>query len=171
MVSQEKEIIAAAGWIANARYLVAFTGAGVSVESGIPPFRGEEGLWNEYDPAALDIDYFKSNPADSWKVIFEIFYHFFLEAKPNNAHKFLSRLENRNLLKSVITQNIDNLHQEAGSKTVIEYHGNSKYLLCPICGSRQPVSEIDFDPLPPLCDKDQSVLKPDFVFLENRYLR
>ena len=164
MVSEEKNIISAAGWIANAKHLVAFTGAGISVESGIPPFRGEEGLWNKYDPMALDINYFLQNPVDSWHVIFEIFYHYFLEARPNQAHKLLSRLENSGILKAVITQNIDNLHQEAGSGHVIEYHGNSKYLICEICGKRYPVAEIDFNPLPPRCALDQKVLKPDFVF-------
>jgi NAD-dependent deacetylase len=164
MNSGEQKIINAAGWIANARYLVAFTGAGISVESGIPPFRGEEGLWSKYDPKALDISYFTSNPSDSWRVIFEIFYHYFLDARPNPAHKLLAMLESKEILKSVITQNIDNLHQEAGSKTVIEYHGNSKHLICNTCGRRTPVTEIDFNVLPPRCHSDQSILKPDFVF-------
>jgi len=164
MSTEEKNIISAAGWIANSNNLVAFTGAGISVESGIPSFRGKNGLWSKYNPEALDIQYFRSNPIDSWKVIFEIFYHFFLEAKPNIAHRLLAQLESRHLLKALITQNIDNLHQEAGSKTVIEYHGNSKHLICSSCGTRHPVVEIDLKPLPPRCSNDQTVLKPDFVF-------
>lgn len=164
MATEEKNIITAAGWIANSQNLVAFTGAGISVESGIPSFRGKDGLWSKYNPEALDIQYFNSNPANSWKVIFEIFYHFFLEAKPNQAHGLLSQLEHKGILKALITQNIDNLHQEAGSKAVIEYHGNSKYLICPACGARHPVAEINLKPLPPRCQSDHSVLKPDFVF-------
>lgn len=164
MVADDRDIISAAGWIANASHLVAFTGSGISVESGIPTFRGDEGIWSKYDPMALDINYFESNPSDSWRVIFEIFYHYFLEARPNRAHKLLARLENSNILKAVITQNIDNLHQEAGSEKVIEYHGNSKYLICNECGTRHPVSEIEFNPLPPRCKFDGTILKPDFVF-------
>src|SRR6056297_1553429 len=104
--------------ILNSKHTTGYTGAGVSVESGIPPFRGKDGLWNKYDPGILDLDYFYSNPLDSWQVIKEIFYEFFGSAKPNNAHYALAELEKLDLVKAVITQNIDNLHQEAGSKTV-----------------------------------------------------
>lgn len=67
----------AADLIRSSAYTTAFTGAGISVESGIPPFRGEKGLWNKYDPMTLELDYFHSYPYDSWKVIVEIFYEFF----------------------------------------------------------------------------------------------
>ena len=164
MVGNEKEIIQAAGLIANANHLIAFTGAGISVESGIPPFRGDGGIWSRYDPANLEIDYFKTNPGQSWKVISSIFYEYFLDATPNQAHYLLAKLENSGLLKGIITQNIDNMHQEAGSSQVIEYHGNSKWLVCGTCGSRYEVTEISLDPLPPRCSGDNDVLKPDFVF-------
>lgn len=164
MVCSEQDIIKAAGWIANSKHLVAFTGAGISVESGIPPFRGEEGIWSKHDPSILDIDYFCKHPAESWKAISEIFYHYIMEASPNPAHYMLARMEKEGLLKSVITQNIDNMHQEAGNQEVIEYHGNSKWLKCGKCGSRYEVSEVNLEPLPPRCDSDLEVLKPDFVF-------
>jgi len=164
MLSSEKEIIKAASLIVNSKHLVAFTGAGISVESGIPPFRGEGGIWSQYDPSILDIDYFCSNPIKSWESITEIFYSFFVEARPNAAHYLLARLEREGLLKAVITQNIDNMHTEAGNSQVIEYHGNSRWLICSSCGERYQMADISLEPLPPRCLEDQEVLKPDFVF-------
>lgn len=164
MSCSEQEIIQAAGIIANAKHLVAFTGAGISVESGIPAFRGEDGIWSKYDPSILDIDYFSSHPSESWKAISQIFYQFFLDARPNPAHYLLSRLEKEGMLQSVITQNIDNMHYEAGNNQVIEYHGSSKWLKCSQCGERYELSDISLDPLPPRCQEDSEVLKPDFVF-------
>ncbi|MEN8228621.1 MAG: Sir2 family NAD-dependent protein deacetylase [Bacteroidota bacterium] len=164
MIGSEKEIIEAAGLIANAKHLVAFTGAGISVESGIPPFRGEGGIWSSYDPTVLDIEYFSSHPSESWEVISKIFYEFFSDAEPNAAHYLLANLEQKGLLKAVITQNIDNMHWEAGNAKVIEYHGNSKWLKCNHCGERYEISQVSLNPLPPRCLNDQEVLKPDFVF-------
>lgn len=164
MICSEQDIIKAAGWIANARHLVAFTGAGISVESGIPPFRGEGGIWSRYDPAILDIDYFHRRPLESWEAITEIFYKYFHDARPNQAHLLLSRLEQEGMLKAVVTQNIDNMHHEAGNREVIEYHGNSKWLICRRCGTRYKLSEISLDTLPPRCQNDRGILKPDFVF-------
>lgn len=142
----------------------AFTGAGISVESGIPPFRGEDGLWSRYDPMVLDINYFHSYPLESWKVIKEIFYEFFRDAQPNIAHVVLAQMEKKKLLSAVITQNIDNLHQEAGSKVVYEYHGNARRLICTKCGKYYKPSEVDLDKLPPRCNRDNAILKPDFIF-------
>jgi len=154
----------AADWIRSSSRTVAFTGAGVSVESGIPPFRGENGLWNKYDPVFLDIDYFHQQPRGSWMKIKEIFYDFFGSAECNAAHIALAALENAGFVHSVITQNIDNLHQEAGSKTVYEFHGNSRNLVCTGCSAQYPANEIDFSDLPPVCEKCDKVLKPDFIF-------
>jgi len=108
-------IRAAASLIRSARYLTAFTGAGISVESGIPPFRGEGGLWSKYDPRMLELDYFLSHPETAWPVIREIFYDNFGKARPNVAHLALARLEAAGTLHVLITQNIDNLHSAAGS--------------------------------------------------------
>ncbi|MBN2773612.1 MAG: RNA polymerase subunit sigma [Prolixibacteraceae bacterium] len=154
----------AAELIKKSDYNIAFTGAGISVESGIPPFRGEHGLWNKYDPHVLDLDYFFSDPVGCWISIREIFYDFFSESKPNKAHLALAEMERRGMLKSIVTQNIDNLHFEAGNKTVYEFHGNSKKLKCPICGKIIPVQEVDLKELPPRCPDDNNVLKPDFIF-------
>jgi len=92
--------------IKNSKKLITFTGAGMS---GIPTFRGKEGLWSRYDPVILDIDYFKANPKESWQKIKEIFYDFMIDTKPNFAHEYLTFLENKGILKAVITQNIDGL--------------------------------------------------------------
>lgn len=154
----------AAEILKKSKYTIAFTGAGISVESGIPPFRGELGLWNKYDPKVLDINYFIQYPEDSWISIREIFYDFFASSKPNIAHNVLAKMEEKELLKSIVTQNIDNLHYEAGNKTVYEFHGNSKKLKCLECGELTNVNSADLQILPPRCAKDGSILKPDFIF-------
>jgi NAD-dependent deacetylase len=167
------EIRSAAALIRGARHLTAFTGAGISVESGIPPFRGEGGLWGSYDPHCLELDYFHAHPAEAWKLIREIFYGHFGRVVPNAAHRVLARLETegwpqngtgeRRRLEAVITQNIDGLHREAGSRNVIEFHGNWRDLVCTRCGKRRPASPEAFRRLPPLCECN-GVLKPDFIF-------
>ena len=160
----ENKIKEAVELIKNSKRTTAFTGAGISVESGIPPFRGDGGLWNKYDPVVLDLNYFFSNPRESWLVIKEIFYDFFGTAKFNRAHEVLAEMEKQNYLSAVITQNIDNLHQEAGSKVVHEFHGNSKTLICTSCKKKFPVKEDTFRNLPPKCEDCGSLLKPDFIF-------
>ncbi len=150
--------------INEAQYLIAFTGAGISVESGIPPFRGEDGIWSRYDPKVLDLDYFFANPYDSWVVIKEIFYDFFGKAKPNDAHKVLGRWEASGKLKSVITQNIDNLHQEGGCDVVYEFHGNSQVMECTACHHHYPASEANLDELPVSCPLCGGLVKPGFIF-------
>ena len=158
-----KKLKEAVDLIINSKYTFAFTGAGISVESGIPPFRGENGLWSKYNPEILELSYFYLNPVESWKVIKEIFYDFFGEAKPNNAHYALAELEKKGLLKSIVTQNIDNLHTDAGSNEVYEFHGNSRMLVCPNCSKKYTASELNLSDVP-LCDDCHSVLKPDFIF-------
>ena len=164
MSDLERSLEEASKIISYARHLIAFTGAGISVESGIPPFRGEDGLWSKYDPRILDLDVFYSNPGDSWVVIKEIFYDFFGSAEPNPAHLGLARLEKMGLLKCVVTQNIDNLHQEAGSTVVHEFHGNSQKMICTSCQKHFTVPEVDLNHLPPECDACNGLLKPDFIF-------
>ena len=99
-----------------------------------------------------------------WKNIREIFYDYFGNAKPNPAHLALAEMEHMGFLQAVITQNIDNLHQMAGSKKVFEFHGNSSRLICPHCKSVFPATEELLQSLPPLCRYDHHILKPDFVF-------
>ena len=154
----------AANIIKGSSHTFAFTGAGISVESGIPPFRGENGIWGKYDPKVLELSFFHENPTESWTVIREIFYEYFGKSLPNKAHKVLAEMESKNLLHSIVTQNIDNLHQEAGGREVYEFHGNMKKLLCTDCGRYYGVSEIDLENLPPLCSTCGGLLKPDFIF-------
>jgi NAD-dependent deacetylase len=112
----------------------------------------------------LEIDWFQRHPAESWRVIQEIFYKVFAAAKPNPAHLALADLEQRDVVRTIITQNIDNLHFEAGSRNVLEFHGNSRNLICLECGNRVPVERTDLASLPPLCKICGGLLKPDFVF-------
>lgn len=155
----------AAEAIKNSKAGIAFTGAGISVESGIPDFRGAGGLWEKYDPAIYaSIDTFRTQPERCWEMIFDM-----LEltdtAKPNPGHIALAELEEMGFLKAVITQNIDNLHQRGGSKRVIEYHGNSVRLVCLKCKSEYSMDEYDRkDRVPPKCKQCNAILKPSIVF-------
>lgn len=158
------DIIQAAELIKKSKHTTVFTGAGISVESGIPPFRGENGLWNTYDPSCVELAYFHANPDAAWAIIKEIFYDFFGKAKPNAAHQAIARMEDMGLVKAVITQNIDNLHQEAGSKRVFEFHGTSQSLSCTRCGLNIPATDDIFTTMPPTCARCSGILKPDFIF-------
>ena len=164
MIIDSKLFEQAAEIILNSNRTCAFTGAGISVESGIPTFRGENGLWNKYDPGFLDINYFNNNTQKSWELIKEVFYDYFGKAVPNSAHYALAQLEADNHLQSIITQNIDNLHQRAGSINVIEYHGTSHKLVCIGCSKIYTAEDSFFKVLPPICENCGAVLKPDFVF-------
>jgi NAD-dependent deacetylase len=154
----------AAQIIAQARRCVAFTGAGISVESGIPPFRGRNGLWNKYDPQTFEISFFYQNPRQSWEVIRTIFYELIGQVKPNAAHYALAELEANKMLAAVITQNVDHLHFDAGSKTVYEFHGSLKKLVCLQCREKYDIAEIDLNVLPPGCKQCDGILKPDVTF-------
>ncbi|NQU84808.1 MAG: NAD-dependent protein deacylase [Mariniphaga sp.] len=154
----------AAELIREAKYAVAFTGAGISVESGIPPFRGKNGLWNSTDPIFLEIGFFNKKPLQSWLKIKEIFYDKLADVEPNIAHKVLAKMEKRSFLESVITQNIDHLHQRAGNQYVYELHGTYKQLVCTECSSEFDISFADLNYLPPTCYICKGILKPDMVF-------
>ena len=149
--------------IRSARHLTAFTGAGISVESGIPPFRGPGGLWARHDPRMLELAHFHRHPKECWTVLKDIFYDHLAEAQPNEAHLVLARWEARGLLKTVITQNIDNLHTRAGNRNVIEFHGHTRTLSCLRCGGSFAAEPELLARLPPLCGCG-GVLKPDLVF-------
>jgi len=150
-------------YIREAKYVLAFTGAGISVESGVAPFRGKGGLWNDTDPKLFYIDHFMESPKETWELLVEHFYNVSKKAEPNAAHTALAELEKGGLLHSLVTQNIDNLHTLAGSKIVHEFHGNLFRVVCTKTGTKYPVSNIDFSKLPPY-SKQGGLLKPDIVF-------
>lgn len=151
--------------IKNSSFLVCFSGAGISAESGIPTFRDEDGLWKKYDPKIFDIVFFKQNPHKCWQYIYEIFYEKYTDFEPNFAHKALAKLEQLGYLKVIITQNIDNLHHKAGSKNVLEFHGTIRELICPRCRSVFNTFEIiKKKKMPPICTNCNNILKPNFVF-------
>ena len=161
-----KKIEQAVKLLKHSKYTIVLTGAGVSVESGIPPFRDKGGLWTQYDPIVLELDYFLKNPEISWPVIKKLFYDFYGQIKPNEAHYGLARLEKKGIIKTVITQNIDNLHQKAGSQNVYEFHGTLQSLSCLECGTEYLIQKVNLNETVPRCQKDNGLLKPNFVFFK-----
>lgn len=159
----EQALHTAANALHRSSHVTAFTGAGISVESGVPQFRGNDGLWERYDPSIFDIDHFRAHPREAWQAILEIFYHTFPHVEPNAGHFALAELEQQGVVQEVITQNIDNLHHRAGSTNVWEYHGNSRELLCLSCGTKHPSQRALESDIPPRCDCG-GLLKPDFIF-------
>lgn len=148
--------------------IIALTGAGISTKAGIPDFRGDKGIYKTKGVSAdkiFDITYFQTHP--------EYFYHFTMEllpalhdAQPTTGHKLLAKLEKMKYLKGIITQNIDGLHQKAGSKNVIEIHGSMWKFYCTSCGKRynyDEIKEIIMKGEVPRCECG-GLIKPDVVF-------
>lgn len=153
----------AARMIRGARSVVALTGAGISVESGIPAFRGAQGLWEKYDPMEFaHIDALRAHPEKVWRMLLEL-HSVVEEARPNPAHIGLAQMEMMGHLRAIITQNIDHLHQDAGSRNVIEFHGSGRQMACLSCGERLPSEQVDLEQIPPRCYCG-GLLKPDVVF-------
>lgn len=161
----------------TARHAIALSGAGISTESGIPDFRGPDGIWTknpELEQKAYDAFLsFKLDPRAWWIEQLEAPVNLIEEwgkAWPNKGHQALAELEKLKQLKLVITQNIDNLHQRAGSKRVLDYHGNVFKLRCLNCNRRDPLEKFNLmklkrkEKLPPLCKSCGHALKPDVVY-------
>lgn len=143
---------------------MALTGAGISVESGIPPFRGKGGLWETIDPMEYaHIDAFQRDPAKVWRVLIRNMKEVLDRADPNEAHRALAWMEKQNLLQAVITQNVDGLHQCAGSRDVIEFHGNFAWQRCIKCNARMATAAVDLCRLPPRC-RCGGILRPECIF-------
>lgn len=169
----DREIARAAAIVAEARHVVALTGAGLSVESGIPSFRGPGGLWTKYGEPPLDgFQRFVRDPAAAWRERLspsEPWAKGLAEtlgrARPNAGHLALAALERGGHLASVITQNIDDLHRQAGTRRLLEIHGNYMLLRCLGCGERRAPNSVEIDPerLPPHCPGCGGVLKGDTV--------
>jgi len=154
-----------AGLLRAAQTCVVLTGAGVSTESGIPDFRSPSGIWAQYDPMEYaTIEAFENDPEKVWS-FYSLRYRALTEAEPNDAHLALAELERRGLVSAVITQNIDLLHERAGSRDVIEVHGSIRECVCLSCGKRYGMDEVlrmlETDAVP-RCTCG-SVLKPGVV--------
>jgi NAD-dependent deacetylase len=153
--------------VTGSESVVALTGAGISVESGIPDFRSPGGLWEKFDPSIYaTIDTFYTNPESSWELFRAVGET--LEGKePNPAHLALARMEKNGYLKTVITQNIDSLHQKAGNKHVIEVHGEHRNLECLKCRAQYTIEFSEFcrtsKETVPLCEHCRFPLKPNVV--------
>lgn len=162
----------------RAKYGIALTGAGISTESGIPDFRGPSGIWTRNPKAErrayLGYQEFISDPRGWWEQTIIRADNFALgdlsKALPNAGHYTLAELEKMGILKWIITQNIDALHEKAGTRNLLEYHGSSAKLRCLSCGARFKREEFDFNRLlaenrlPPKCPKCLGLLKTDTVF-------
>ena len=154
--------------IAQADVQIALTGAGISVESGIPDFRSPDGLWKKYNPDEFaTLRAFLENPAKVWQ-FFRDAGELLAEASPNPAHLALAKLESAGKLKAIVTQNIDGLHKKAGSRNVVELHGSSRSLSCLNCTKSYDNDAAMFSSIPPICPVCSKILKPDVVlFGEN----
>jgi len=146
----------------NAKKIVFVTGAGISQESGIPTFRGTEGLWRKYDPMQLaTIDAFYDDPKLVWEW-YEERRKNILQAKPNAGHFAIAELEKYKDV-TVLTQNIDGLHQRSGSTKVLELHGSIIRIKCSVCNFKDNIPT-SFDELPPKCSSCNNILRPDVVW-------
>jgi NAD-dependent deacetylase len=169
----DRQIAEAAARVVEAQSVVALTGAGLSVESGIPPFRGPGGLWTKYGEPPMDgYQRFLADPAQAWRDRLEPkedwakgLRETLEAATPNEAHTAMMDLEREGQLSAIITQNIDDLHLRAGSKAVLEIHGNHRLLRCAACHTRFEPEAIPVDPvaLPPLCPDCGGIVKGDTV--------
>ena len=159
----DDSIIRAASWIREARRICILTGAGVSAESGIPTFRGLGGLWRGRDPLSLATPAaFAHDPLSVWE-----FYNWrrtlVRQSSPNPAHHALAELARRARRLTLVTQNVDRLHQSAGSVDVLELHGNLGEVICTGCRTVFDRWEVDLPPLP-ACEKCQGLLRPGVVW-------
>jgi NAD-dependent deacetylase len=168
MASSIVEIENAASILRSAQHAVAFTGAGISTPSGIPDFQSKDtGLWQRFNPMEVaSIGVFQSHPEKFYGWLRPLLQGIWA-AQPNPAHQALAELETRGVLKALITQNIDDLHQRAGSQNIYEVHGSLRSMTCPRCREtyasadfRQALESGDTMPYCPQCNR---ILKPDIV--------
>jgi NAD-dependent deacetylase len=158
--------------LATSNNAIALTGAGISTESGIPDFRSPGGLWTRVDPGEFSIDRFLQNPSRFWRMHLDLKSSGDFDlasADPNPAHYALARMEQMGILKCIITQNVDNLHQRAGSVEVVEFHGNLLRAACMKCRSLEPIEDVESriesgESEAPRCRNCGGLLKPDAVF-------
>jgi NAD-dependent deacetylase len=164
------DIARATDVLLRARHVIALTGAGLSVESGIPPFRGPGGLCTKHgEPPMNGYQRFLDDPKQAWRDRLEPrgpmreLWDALAAARPNPGHVALADLETLGVLKALITQNVDDLHRQAGSRRLLEIHGNATLIRCLECVARFPRAEIPTDELPPRCPRCGGLLKSDTV--------
>lgn len=159
----------AAALLAESRRAIAFTGAGISTESNIPDFRGTQGLWKRFDPRMASRSYFLEDPLGFWR-FYAKRYEYIEAAEPNVAHRALAQLESWGRLGGVITQNIDGLHAKAGSRAVLEVHGNIVESRCDCCGARAKTLDLLRGPVArgevPRCGGCGGSFRPCIVLFE-----
>ncbi|HJT83376.1 MAG TPA: NAD-dependent deacylase [Nitrososphaeraceae archaeon] len=145
--------------------IVFLTGAGISKESGIPTFRGPEGLWRQYDPMKLaSISGFYEDPKLVWE-FYKSRQELICNCSPNLGHSSIANFEKTKKLSYILTQNIDGLHERAGSNNIVELHGNILKIKCTKCNFKDKLKErlVDDDFLPPMCKICKSVLRPSII--------
>ena len=167
-IASDEEILAAARILTSASYPIALTGAGMSVESGIPPFRGPGGLWTKYgEPPMNGYQLFLADPKKGWEDRIrrqdDELWRPLRVAQPNPGHHALAMLESLGVLRFLITQNVDDLHRQAGQQSLAEIHGNWKLIRCIDCNARFKSEEIRLEVLPPSCPRCEGILKSDTV--------
>lgn len=169
-IELERSLQDAADILRGARHAVALVGAGLSAESGIPTYRGSGGVWTRFAEPTIDgWDLFSADPEAWWRhaldegAALSEFSRAMEAAEPNAGHQAMAELERLGRLRHVITQNIDNLHQRAGSLSITEIHGNRFLARCMNCGQREPLERLVLDRLPPLCRDCGGVMKNDTV--------
>ncbi len=163
MSSEPNDYVRAAKLIKNASHAIVFTGSGISVDSGIPTFRGIDGVWRKIDPAKVATpEAFRRDPFFVWEW-YRLRINSILKARPNIGHKILAKWEKKGLIKYVITQNVDNLHQAAGTKNVIELHGNILRIRCVECDYTEEIYK-ELSPGVPRCKVCGEIMRPDVVW-------
>lgn len=174
--ADEATLAELASALADAETAVALTGAGISAPSGVPTFRGEDGVWgSEFDPEDFRIGRFRRDPAGFWRDRVDLHDRLFPDdVEPNPAHEALASLEAADRLDAVVTQNTDGFHAAAGSETVLELHGNAARVACVDCGATRPAEPVHErvrtaieggadEALPPVCPDCGGLVKPDVV--------
>jgi NAD-dependent deacetylase len=168
-MDEDPRLDAVAETVSATDSVVALTGAGVSTASGVPAFRTEGGVWEQFDRRDFHVYRFRTEPAAFWRDRIELHTEMFPDGvAPNAAHEALAALESAGALDGVITQNTDGLHAAAGSETVLELHGNASRVVCDHCGRRtdaEPIHErVREGDVPPRCEEcELGVYKPDVV--------
>jgi NAD-dependent deacetylase len=162
----ERSITALAALVRERQPCVVLTGAGISTESGIPDFRSPTGIWADYDPLEYaTIGAFRRDPVKVWE-FYALRFEVLTRAEPNAGHLALAELERRGAVAAVVTQNIDGLHERAGSREVVEVHGSIRTASCLECGERvaleDVVAALREKPAPP-CPRCGAIVKPDVV--------